>query len=110
MNIGFKVMYADVIHVATDVNKVDGRYPFFHSPSSCRAGSPDILTGGTKKGERKGTPQPRHGPAMIFCCNHRGNPLVADSGYLKGIGYIKYTRAEGGRISTALHSSEFKCR
>lgn len=39
----------------------------------------------TKEGKRKGTSQPGHGAAIgliMFCCNHRGQPLVANGGYI----------------------------
>ena len=38
-----------------------------------------------KEGKRKDTSQPGHGAAIgliMFCCNHRGQPLVANGGYI----------------------------
>ena len=54
-----------------------------HGVPCCRAGSPDALNGGVKEAKGKGTSQPRHGAAIgliMLCCNHRGQPLVADGG------------------------------
>ena len=54
-----------------------------HSVPCCGAGSLDALNGGAKEGEGKGTSQPRHGAAIgltMLCCNHRGQPLIADGG------------------------------
>ena len=43
--------------------------------------SSDALIEGVKVGEGKGISQPGHGAAIgliMLCCNHRGQPLVAD--------------------------------